>query len=104
MRQPWQDEIRTLASFPNVACKVSGMVSEADPDAWTTADLRPYVEHILEAFGEDRVMFGGDWPVVLMASPYRRWVGSLDEITAGLSDAAKRKLWNENAKRFYRLP
>jgi L-fuconolactonase len=104
MQQPWQDEIRTLASFPNVVCKVSGMVTEADPDAWTTADLRPYVEHVLEAFGEDRVMFGGDWPVVLMASPYRRWVESLDEITAGLSDTAKRKLWNENARRFYRLP
>ena len=75
-----------------------------NPDAWTTADLRPYVEHVLEAFGEDRVMFGGDWPVVLMASPYRRWVESLDEITARLSDTAKRKLWNENAKWFYRLP
>jgi L-fuconolactonase len=104
MQQPWQDEIRTLASFPNVVCKVSGMVTEADPDGWTTADLRPYVEHVLDAFGEDRVMFGGDWPVVLMASPYRRWVESLDEITAGLSDTAKRKLWNQNAKRFYRLP
>jgi L-fuconolactonase len=103
MQQPWQDEIRTLASFPNVVCKVSGMVTEADPDGWTVADLRPYVEHVLDAFGEDRVMFGGDWPVVLMASPYRRWVESLDEITAGLSDTAKRKLWNQNAKRFYRL-
>jgi L-fuconolactonase len=103
MVQPWQDEIRELASSPNVVCKVSGMVTEADPDAWTTADLRPYVEHVLESFGEDRVMFGGDWPVVLMASPYRRWVEALDEITAGLSDAAKRKLWNENARRFYRL-
>ena len=102
MGQPWQDEIRELASFPNVVCKLSGMVTEADPDTWTTADLRPYVEHVVEAFGEDRVMFGGDWPVVLMASPYRRWVDSLDEITAGLSDTAKRKLWNENAKRFYR--
>ena len=103
MVQPWQDEIRELASFPNVVCKVSGMVTEAEPDTWTTADLRPYVEHVLASFGEDRVMFGGDWPVVLMASPYRRWVESLDEITAGLSDAAKRKLWNENARRFYRL-
>ena len=65
--------------------------------------LRPYVEHVLESFGEDRVMFGGDWPVVLMASPYRRWVETLDELTAGLSDAAKRKLWNENARRFYRV-
>ena len=103
MVQPWRDEITELASFPNVTCKVSGMVTEADPDAWTTADLRPYVEHVLESFGEDRVMFGGDWPVVLMASPYRRWVETLDEITAGLSDAAKRNLWNKNARRFYRL-
>jgi len=103
MVQPWRDEITELASFPNVTCKVSGMVTEADPDAWTTADLRPYVEHVLASFGEDRVMFGGDWPVVLMASPYRRWVESLDEIAAGLSDTAQRKLWNENARRFYRL-
>jgi L-fuconolactonase len=103
MVQPWRDEIRELSSFPNVACKVSGMVTEADPDTWTTDDLRPYVEHVLASFGEDRVMFGGDWPVVLMGSPYRRWVEALDEITAGLSDAAKRKLWNENARRFYRL-
>jgi L-fuconolactonase len=102
MTEPWRSEIRELAAMPNVVCKVSGMVTEAAED-WTTDDLRPYVEHVLESFGEDRVMFGGDWPVVLMASPYRRWAESLDEITAGLSDAAKRKLWNENARQFYRL-
>lgn len=100
---PWRDEIRALADFPNVCCKVSGMVTEATPDTWTTDDLAPYVAHVLEVFGEDRVMFGGDWPVVLMASPYRRWVEALDALTAGLSDAAKSKLWNENARRFYRL-
>lgn len=103
MTEPWRSEIRELAAMPNVVCKVSGMVTEAEPATWTTDDLRPYVEHVLESFGEDRVMFGGDWPVVLMASPYRRWVESLDQITAGLSDGAKRKLWNENARRFYRL-
>ncbi len=103
MTEPWRSEIRELAAMPNVVCKVSGMVTEAEPDTWTTDDLRPYVEHVLASFGEDRVMFGGDWPVVLMGSPYRRWVESLDEITAGLSDGAKRKLWNENARRFYRL-
>jgi L-fuconolactonase len=103
IQEPWRSEIRELAAMPNVVCKVSGMVTEADPDTWTTDDLRPYVEHVLESFGEDRVMFGGDWPVVLMASPYRRWVESLDEITAGLSDTAKRKLWNQTARRFYRL-
>lgn len=100
---PWRDEIRELASFPNVMCKVSGVTTEADKERWTTADVRPYIEHILEQFGEDRVMFGGDWPVVLMASPYRRWAETVDEVTAGLSDAAKRKLWNENARTFYRL-
>ena len=103
MREPWHSEIRELAALPNVTCKVSGMVTEADTERWTTEDLRPYVEHVLESFGEDRVMFGGDWPVVLMGSPYRRWVEALDQITVGLSDTAKRKLWNENARRFYRL-
>ena len=57
----------------------------------------------LEAFGEDRVMFGGDWPVVLEASPYVRWVQALDSLTAALSPGQKRKLWSENARRFYRL-
>jgi L-fuconolactonase len=103
MQEPWRSEIRALASLPNVVCKVSGMVTEAEPETWTTEDLRPYIEHVLEAFGEDRVMFGGDWPVVLMGSSYRRWVESLDQITVGLSDGAKRKLWNENARRIYRL-
>ena len=100
---PWRDEIRELASFPNVMCKLSGVVTEADKDQWTTADVAPYIEHIVEQFGEDRVMFGGDWPVVLMASPYRRWAATLDEVTAGLSNDAKRKLWNTNARTFYRL-
>ena len=70
---------------------------------WGSADLRPYVEHAIEVFGEDRVAFGGDWPVALMASSYRRWVETLDELTAGLSEAARRKLWAENAKKFYRI-
>ncbi|MGE3270817.1 MAG: amidohydrolase, partial [Chloroflexota bacterium] len=81
----------------------SGLVTEATLDTWTIDDLRPYVEHVLEQFGEDRVMFGGDWPVVLMSSAYRRWVEALDTITVGLSETAKQKLWNLNARTFYRL-
>ncbi len=65
--------------------------------------MRPYVEHVLETFGEDRVAFGGDWPVVTEASTYRRWVETLDALTSGLSAEGKRKLWAENARRFYRL-
>jgi L-fuconolactonase len=100
---PWREQLRELAALPNVICKVSGAVTEADPERWTAEDLRPYIEHALEVFGEDRVAFGGDWPVALMASSYSRWVETLDTLTAGLSDAAKRKLWAENAKKFYRI-
>ena len=84
-------------------CKVSGLVTEADRARWTVDDLAPYVAHVLAVFGEDRVMFGGDWPVVLGGSPYARWVETLDALTAGLTPVARRKLWSENARRFYRL-
>lgn len=100
---PWREQIAAIASFPNVMCKISGMVTEADHDAWTAEDLAPYVEHVIARFGEDRVMFGGDWPVALLASSYRRWVETLDTLTAHLSPEAKRKLWADNARRFYRL-
>jgi L-fuconolactonase len=101
---PWRDQIRTLAGYPNVSCKVSGIVTEADPEHWTRDHLAPYVEHVLASFGEDRVIFGGDWPVVLTASSYRRWVEALDALTAGLSPTARHKLWADNARKFYRLP
>jgi len=100
---PWREQISRLAALPNVACKVSGLVTEADRAAWTPDDLAPYVAHVLTAFGEDRVLFGSDWPVATLASPYRRWVETLDALTAGLSPAATRKLWAENARRVYRL-
>ena len=100
---PWRAHIGELAALPNVCCKVSGLVTEADPAGWTADDLAPYVAHVLEVFGEDRVMFGGDWPVALGGSSYPRWVQTLDALTAGLPAAAMRKLWAENARRFYRL-
>ena len=101
---PWRAEIRELATYPNVICKVSGVVTEADHQRWTVDDLAPYVEHVLTTFGEDRVVFGGDWPVAFQASPYPRWVETLEQLTAHLSPAAKQKLWADNARRFYRLP
>jgi predicted TIM-barrel fold metal-dependent hydrolase len=100
---PWREQIAALAAFPNVMCKISGMVTEADSEHWTADDLAPYVAHVISVFGEDRVMFGGDWPVALLASSYRRWVETLDALTANLSPEAKRKLWAENARRFYRI-
>lgn len=101
--EPWRAHIGELASMPNVACKVSGMVTESKLHAWTVDELRPYFEAVYEAFGEDRVMYGGDWSVVLLGSSYVGWVQALDQLSAGLSDPAKRKLWNANARRVYRL-
>jgi L-fuconolactonase len=100
---PWREQLRELAAYPNIVCKVSGLVTEADHQNWTSDDLAPYVQHVLDAFGEDRVVFGGDWPVVLLASSYVRWIETLDSLTTHLSTTARRKLWAENARRFYRL-
>jgi len=66
-------------------------------------DLASYAMHVLTAFGEDRVMFGGDWPVLLLASSYLRWVETLEMITSHMSSSAMRKFWSENARRIYRL-
>ena len=100
---PWRDQLAELAQLSNVVCKVSGVVTEADHDRWTVADLEPYVAHVLQVFGEDRVLFGGDWPVVTLAAEYGRWVATLQQLTSALSPAAKRKLWADNARRVYRL-
>ena len=101
--EPWRAQLAELAALPNVICKISGAATEADHQGWQPDDLAPYIGHALAVFGEDRVAFGGDWPVVLMAAPYSRWVATLDALTAKLSPEAKRKLWAENARRFYRM-
>ncbi|MBS1967500.1 MAG: amidohydrolase family protein [Chloroflexi bacterium SZAS-1] len=101
--EPWRAQMSELAALPNVLCKLSGLVTEANHQNWTVEQLAPYVQHVLAVFGEDRVVFGGDWPVVLLAAEYRRWVDALDSLTASLPEAARHKLWAENARRFYRL-
>ncbi|MGH2532017.1 MAG: amidohydrolase family protein [Thermomicrobiales bacterium] len=100
---PWAEQMAALASLPNTVCKISGVLTEANLEAWTIEDVKPYVMHALEVFGEDRVVFGSDWPVVLGAASHQRWVSTLDDLTADFSEDAKRKLWAENVRRFYRL-
>jgi L-fuconolactonase len=100
---PWREDMRELATLPNVVCKISGMVTEADHQHWTPEDLAPYVAHVLDVFGEQRVLFGGDWPVVLLASSHRRWVEVLESLTTHLSIQAKQAFWVENARQVYRL-
>jgi predicted TIM-barrel fold metal-dependent hydrolase len=101
--EPWAGDIRELASYPNVVCKISGLVTNADAEKWTPEDLRPYVEHVIESFGWERVMFGSDWPVCLLASSYRRWVEALMFLTEGAGEGERRRLFSENAERVYRL-
>lgn len=100
---PWRDDLRRIASFPNVACKVSGIVAYADHERWTPDDLRPYVEHVVACFGWDRVMFGSDWPVCTLSASFRQWVDALSELTRNAGEANRSALFHENAIRIYRL-
>ncbi|SKC80586.1 amidohydrolase family protein [Krasilnikoviella flava] len=81
----WRRDLTALAARPNVVAKLSGLVTEARWDAWTTADLRPAADHALDVFGPDRLMLGSDWPVCLLASGYGRWLAAADELLAALS-------------------
>lgn len=102
--EPWASEIAGLRDFPDVYCKLSGMVTEAGAD-WTPADLEPYVAHVLDVFGPDRVMFGSDWPVALLAaSSYGDVVNALRTVVGPVLDAdGHRKLFHDNGARFYGL-
>ena len=100
---PWKQEIERLAAFPNVHCKISGLVTEADLEAWTPADLQPYIEHIITCFGFDRVIYGSDWPVSTQASDYPRWVQTLKDAVSGCSHDEQQNLFRNNAIKFYRL-
>ncbi len=100
---PWRANIHAIAKFPNVFCKISGLVAYADPHHWTAEDLRPYVDHAIECFGWDRVMFGSDWPVCMLSASYRQWVDALVSLTRGAGEVNQKKLFQENAIRIYRL-
>ena len=100
---PWRAEIKQLASLPNVWCKVSGLVTEADHQHWTKEDLKPYIDHVIASFGFDRVMYGGDWPVAYQATEYPHWVETLEWAVSGCSETELRKLFHDNAVGFYKL-
>lgn len=103
--EPWASQIAELEAFPNIYCKISGIISEADPVTWSPGDLQPYVNHVLEVFGPDRVMFGSDWPVVLMsASGYGEAINAFRTIVAtSLEPEEQQRLFYENGVRFYGL-
>lgn len=100
---PWREHIRTLAAFPNVVAKLSGLATEADHANWTEAQLQPYAMHLLECFGPSRLLFGGDWPVAKLALGYIRWLEIAWRFLAHLGAAEQAAVFRDNANRVYRL-
>jgi L-fuconolactonase len=99
----WKDAIRAVASYENVSCKISGMVTEADWKDWKPEDLRPYLDVVVEAFGMKRVLYGSDWPVCLVAASYERVFGMVKDYFATYSADEQTAFFGDNAIRFYNL-
>jgi L-fuconolactonase len=98
---PWRAQIRELAQAPNVMCKVSGMVTEAKHEGWKEEDFRPYLDVVFEAFGTERLMFGSDWPVCLLAGSYAQVLALVNDYVVPHDPASRAKVLGENAMRFY---
>jgi L-fuconolactonase len=103
LREPWWSQMRELARLPNVVCKVSGAITEADHGAWKPEQVMPYVAHAIECFGFDRVLYGSDWTVSKLSHRYPDWVDMVDRVIAGSSPEEQRQLYRETAIRVYRL-
>jgi L-fucono-1,5-lactonase len=101
--EPWATRVGALAALPNVSCKLSGLVTEADHARWTIADIRPVWDLLLEAFGPRRLMFGSDWPVCVVAGGWDRWAETVDELVRELSPGDQHAILAGTATTFYRL-
>ncbi|UUU36231.1 amidohydrolase family protein [Streptomyces sp. CA-210063] len=101
--EPWAGEIRRLAALPNTVCKLSGLVTEADWTSWSVADLVPYADTVLDAFGPGRLMFGSDWPVCLLASDYVEVIDVAESLVSAVSLAEDREVFGGTAIRTYGL-
>ncbi|MEM7391067.1 MAG: amidohydrolase family protein [Verrucomicrobiota bacterium] len=101
--EPWGDNMKQLAERENVFCKISGMATEADVDNWTEEELQPYLEISLETFGPDRLLFGTDWPVCLVACEYVTWFDLAARFISRLTESEQAKIMGENATRAYRI-
>ena len=100
---PWKEDIVELAKFPNVYCKVSGMVTEADWQNWTPENIRPYLDVIFEAFGTERVMIGSDWPVCLVAGKYNEVMQVVTDYISKFSRTDQEKIMGGNAVKAYKI-
>jgi len=99
----WKKAMEPFSSCTNVCCKISGMVTEADWNHWRWADLKPYIDVVVQVFGTDRIMFGSDWPVCLLAAPFDELIGGVRQYFQSFSAHEKAAVFGINAQRFYRL-
>ena len=100
---PWREHIAAAAERANVAVKISGVVAYADAESWTLEDIRPYIEHTIECFGWNRVVWGSDWPVCTLTSSLSNWVAATHAITGGCNPSERAQLFENNARRIWRL-
>lgn len=101
--EPWASNIRQLAQREHVTCKISGLVTEAEYDGWTVSQLQPYLQTVLEAFGPQRLMFGSDWPVCLVATGYCQWANLIRQWIDRLSNHEQNAILGDTATRIYQL-
>ena len=101
---PWRENIQKLARRSNVYCKLSGIVTEANWETWKPADLAPYFDVVLNAFTPKRLMFGSDWPVLLLAETYQGWFSLVRNSVAGLTETEQNRVWGGTAAEAYKLP
>lgn len=100
---PWREHIADIARRPNVVAKISGVIAYADAETWDVSTLAPYVEHVVDCFGWDRVVWGSDWPVCTLGGGLSTWVAATHALFAGVSEDERRKLYSQNAKRIWGL-
>jgi len=100
---PWDRNMREMAKRQNVYCKLSGMITEADPARWTPEGLQPYIDVVFEAFGPKRVMYGSDWPVMLLGGEYARWFGTVQNAIAKFSKSEQERIMGGTAAEAYGL-
>jgi L-fuconolactonase len=101
--EEWKKEITALAKYPNVYCKISGMATEANWETWTMAGLQPYLDTVVAAFGTERIMFGSDWPVCLVATSYAKWLKGVQNYFNTFSSTEQEAIFAGNAIKFYKL-
>jgi L-fuconolactonase len=99
----WKEGMEKLAAHQHVYCKISGMVTEADWKNWTAEQLKPYIDVVVNSFGIDRIMYGSDWPVCLVASSYSKWLQTIKDYFASYSAEEQEKVFSSNAVKFYNL-